>query len=376
MENQTHPQNAGRLHRYRWLLLAVFAVILALSGIVLAKKTLIAMRNARATEIAPGFTLLDQHGRPTTLNQFSGKVVVLTFIDPECTDLCPLTTHEMVEALHLLGPAAAAQVQLLGIDANPQKTAVADVASYTRTHRLEGRWLFLTGPLATLENVWKDYHIFVAVEKDDVEHTADVFLIDGNGNLRQAIPTPMSYEAGGDQAHLIAQGVARLLPSHPAVAGTAATSPQPENPAADATIPMTALGPKAQPVVLGSAHAHLLVFFAGWLGQEPELSQHLAALDSYGALAQQQNWPAPVAVDELTTEPSPAEARQVLAPLAATLHTPIVQDASGHLADTYHVDDLPWYVLNSASGDILWRHDGWLTAAELNREVRAALAKK
>jgi hypothetical protein len=106
------------------------------------------------------------------------------------------------------------------------------------------------------------------------------------------------------------------------------------------------------------------------------LSKNLATLDSYETLAQQKGWPAPVAVDELTTEPSPAEAQRVLAPLAVTLHTPIVEDASGHLADAYHVDDLPWFVLNSASGDIRWRHDGWLSASELNQQVRAALAKK
>ena len=286
MENEKHPQKTWWRIRYPWLLLAALVVILVLSGTVLSSKVLIAMRNARATPIAPGFTLLDQQGRPATLDQFRGKVVVLTFIDPECTQLCPLTTHNMVEALHLLGPAAASQVQLLGIDANPLKTKVADVASYTRTHELERRWRFLTGSLAELESVWKSYHVFVAVQNNDIEHTADVFLIDGNGNEREVIPTPMSYKAGSDQAHLIAQGIARLLPGHPTIAGSNAASQQPESPADDATVRLTALGPKPQPVVLGSAHPHLLLFFrrvAGrWAGVVEE-SCHTRQLRNSGA---------------------------------------------------------------------------------------------
>jgi hypothetical protein len=81
-----------------------------------------------------------------------------------------------------------------------------------------------------------------------------------------------------------------------------------------------------------------------------------------------------VAVDELTTEPSAGEARQDLAPLAAELHTAIVQDASGNLADYYRLNDLPWFVLYSNSGKIIWYHDGWLAGATLNRDVRTALA--
>jgi hypothetical protein len=77
----------------------------------------------------------------------------------------------------------------------------------------------------------------------------------------------------------------------------------------------------------------------------------------------------------LPTEPSAAAAQQELTPLAAKLHTPIVQDTSGKIADDYHVDDLPWFVLSTDSGKILWTHDGWLSAADLNRQVDAALKK-
>ena len=64
----------------------------------------------------------------------------------------------------------------------------------------------------------------------------------------------------------------------------------------------------------------------------------------------------------------------MLARIAAMLDTPVVEDASGRLADGYHVGDLPWFVLNSSTGEILWRHHGWLSHEELTRQVGSSLA--
>lgn len=379
VEGKNHPSKFRITLRNRWLLVGAIGATLVLAAALFTVKLPVSANptqaQAQAPIPAPGFTLRDQQGRPTSLAQFRGKVVALTFIDPECHQLCPLATHSMVQALNILGPAAASQVQLLGIDVNPLKTKVSNVADYTRTHDLEDRWRFLTGSRAQLEQIWRKYHIYVAVGNNDIEHTAIVMLIDQNGNERTIYSTPMSYSAEGDQAQTLAAGIASLLPGHPAIPDSNQASPQPEAPPPPiATLNLTALGPKRPPVALGSSHTHLVVFFAGWLGHDSNLSTDLAVLDSYAVLAQRSGWPSPVAVDELTTEPSPAEARQVLTPLAATLHTPIVEDASGRLADQYHVDDLPWFVLSSASGKILWHHDGWLSAPALQQQVHTALA--
>jgi cytochrome oxidase Cu insertion factor (SCO1/SenC/PrrC family) len=379
MEQKSNPQRSGPALRSWWVAVVALGAVLALAAGLVTAKFLALRRQAETADIigvAPGFTLHDQQGRPTSLQQFRGKVVVLTFIDPECTQLCPLTTRSMIGALKLLGPGAASQVQLLGIDANPLKTRVEDVADYTRTHELEGKWRFLTGSRAELEKIWKAYHVYVAVEKNDIEHTAVVFVIDQQGNERNVYSTPMSYAAVGDDAQTLASGIAPLLPGHRSI-----PAPNPADEAPDAapggiqTVSLTTFGPKPQPVILGSSHAHLVVFFAGWLEPGPQLAKNMAVLDSYAAMARQRGWPSPVAVDVLTTEPSEAEAQKELTPLVAALRTPIVQDTTGKIADNYHVDDLPWFVLSSASGKILWTHDGWLSASDLNRQVNAAIRK-
>jgi cytochrome oxidase Cu insertion factor (SCO1/SenC/PrrC family) len=369
MENEGKNRETASFFRDRWVLLASVVAVLALAGMIVT--TVVTVR--KGPKRAPDFVLRDQQGRLTSLRQFRGKVVVLTFIDPHCTTICPLTTESMVDALRLLGPAAS-RVQLLGIDANPQATRVADVAAYTRAHEMQGRWRFLTGSLAQLKRVWSRYHVYVAAIHNNIDHEAITFVISPHGRVRAAYSTLMSYEGVAGQAQLLAKTISRVLPGRPAVGReTAATNLPPLDPAA--TVRLTALGPQAKSVTVGAAHPHLLLFFAGWLREDANLPARLAALDRYAAAARRRGWPSPVAIDEVTTEPSAKAAHKLLTQLAAKLRAPIIEDRQGRLADGYGVQDLPWFVLDSRSGRILWHHDGWLSAAALRRQVRAALAE-
>lgn len=360
--------NSSGWFRNRWMVLAILGAVVGLGGMVAT--VVLSMR--KSEKVAPGFVLRDQQGRLTSLAQFRGKVVLLTFIDPYCKDICPLTTESMVEALHMLGPAAS-KVQLLGIDANPQATRVSDVAAYTRAHELQRRWRFLTGSLAQLRHIWSAYRVYVAAIHNQIDHEAVVFVIDQHGHERAAYSTQMNYEGVTEQARLLAASVARLLPGHPTLRqDTSQPQPPPLQPAA--TVSLAAYGSHTRSVVLGGAHAHLLLFFAGWLQETANLPAKLGSLDRYATMARRRGWPMPVAVNELPTETSQKAAMRLLSRLAATLHTPIVDDARGRLAQGYGVQGLPWFVLSSPSGRILWHHSGWLSSSALSKQVQAALA--
>jgi cytochrome oxidase Cu insertion factor (SCO1/SenC/PrrC family) len=73
---------------------------------------------------------------------------MLAFVEARCTTVCPLTTVSMSEAVTLLGAAAARHVQMLGVDANPDATRVADVRAYSAAHQMMRSWDFLTGRTA------------------------------------------------------------------------------------------------------------------------------------------------------------------------------------------------------------------------------------
>ena len=136
---------------------------------------------------APGFTLTDQAGHTLSLSSFRGKAVVLEFMDPHCTDICPIVSQEFVDAYHELGPAAS-KVVFVAINVNAYHAAVTDMAAFSREHQLNTipDWHFFTGPVPQLKTVWGDYHIDVQAPNPnaDIVHTSAVYFIDPQGRER------------------------------------------------------------------------------------------------------------------------------------------------------------------------------------------------
>lgn len=351
----------------RWARIVIIAVLAAGIGYLV-------WRGSQPGSAAPGFVLHDQNGQLTSLAQFRGKVVALTFLDPECQQICPLTSETLLRALPALGPAAA-NVEILGVNVNAADSNSAALQAYTREHgmdRLGARWRFLSGSPAQLARVWHDYNIHVAVAEGDIQHEAEVILIDPAGRERAIEPTLMSYGAVSNEAQIMARDINRLLPAQGPVQAVANAGHQAPTPLA--SFDLVDFEKSGVPVQFGAGHAHLAVFFARWQAPAPELAQKLAPLGAYAAAAGRRNWPMPVAVDELSTEPSPERAQAGLAALGAATHVPMVADETGELADDLQVGDLPWYVLTSPAGAVVWSHDGWLSADALNHAVAAALS--
>jgi cytochrome oxidase Cu insertion factor (SCO1/SenC/PrrC family) len=317
---------------------------------------------------APDFSLTNQFGQRISLSAFRGKVVILAFTDSQCTTVCPLTTQSMLAAKDLLGKAGD-QVQLLGIDANPSATKVSDVLAYSRSHGLVNQWDFLTGTLPELTAVWKHYGIEVQVTQGQVDHTPALFVIDARGREQKVYLTTMAYASITQAAQLLAQEAAGLLPGHPSLASTQSLAYiaglSPARPVTLPTLPSGSL-------TLGPGKAHLVVFFATWLDQTSDLRSQLLGLGQYARAAPASGLPGLVAVDEEVTEPAMATVRTYVAGLGRALGYPVALDTTGRLADGYGVQDQPWYVLTSAAGKIIWKHDGWLTVSQLTAAVTAA----
>jgi cytochrome oxidase Cu insertion factor (SCO1/SenC/PrrC family) len=319
---------------------------------------------------APDFRLRNQFGQPMSLSQFRGKVVMLAFEDSECTTVCPLTTQSMLQAKQLLGPAGS-QVQLLGVDANPDAISVADVLSYSRTHGLVNQWNFLTGSLPELKATWTKYHIAVQIEQDQIDHTPALFLIDQQGRERKLYLTQMAYSSVGQSARVLAEEIASLLPGHPKVASQQSlASIAGQGPSDHLMLPSASS--QGGTVTLGPGQPRLVMFFATWLDEVANLKSELAGMNAYVAAARRAGLPPLVAVDETVVEPSAQAVRSYLANLGTTLDFPVGMDTTGRVADGYQVQDQPWFALVSASGKIIWSHDGWLPLPALESAVKHA----
>jgi cytochrome oxidase Cu insertion factor (SCO1/SenC/PrrC family) len=317
---------------------------------------------------APDFKLTNQFGQQVSLSAFRGKVVILAFTDSECTTVCPLTTVSMVEAKQLLGRAGQ-NVQLLGVDANPDATAVSDVMAYSRSHAMVNQWDFLTGSLAQLHAAWKAYGIYVQIQSGQVDHTPALFVINQRGQEEEVYLTTMAYASVGQEAQILASEVSALLPGHPHPASERSLSYiSGITPKTRATLPAATSGS----VTLGPGQPHLVVFFATWLTETTDLRAELLALNGYAQDARRRGLPALTAVDETVIEPSVATVRSYLAGLGQPLQYPVALDETGRLADGYGVQDQPWLVLVSASGKIVWSHDGWVSLPALEAAASRA----
>jgi cytochrome c biogenesis protein CcmG/thiol:disulfide interchange protein DsbE len=325
---------------------------------------------------APNFTLTDEVGHRLSLRSFRGKVVILAFNDSQCTTICPLTTTAMVDARRSLGPAAS-QVELLGVDANPDAISVHDVLSYSQLHGLLGQWHFLTGSLAQLRAVWRAYGIGVQIERGQIDHTPALFMIDPGGRLRRVYLTQTSYAAVGQFGQLLAQEASRLLPGHPPVdAHYSYTQITGVRPSQAVSLPAAGGGR----IRLGPGSARLYLFFDTWDRQVTDLGRRLEVLNRYASEQRRRpGLPVLQAVDEASVEPGPAALPAFLHGLGQPLWYRVGVDTTGRVGDGYEVQDEPWFVATSAEGRIVWYHDvstsGWPSVGALEGQVRSALAR-
>jgi cytochrome oxidase Cu insertion factor (SCO1/SenC/PrrC family) len=331
---------------------------------------------APLSAIAPDFTLTDQFGKRVSLRSYRGKVVVLSFNDPECTTICPLTTTALVHAKALLGPAAS-RVQLLGVGANPEATQVKWVRAYSKAHGMLRKWRFLTGPLPRMKRVWSSYGIAASVIKGTIDHTPATYVIDTHGRESRLFLTQMAYSSVNQLGYELAQSIAAVLPGHPqlrrrqSLAAIRVLGPQTSLALPRAGGGSVSLGPGSGP--------HLVLFFDTWASELFDLDKELDALDGYQAEARRTGLPPLVAVDEGGVEPSAGALPHFLRGLPRPLSFPVAVDDSGRVADGYRVQDSPWLTLVSGSGRFLFYYDvsvkGWPTLPQLRAKVHEALAR-
>jgi protein SCO1/2 len=134
-----------------------------------------------------GFALLDHTGKPRTLADFRGKVVVMFFGYTQCPDVCPTTMAEMATVMKDLGPAAD-KVQVLFVTLDPERDKPELLAQYVPA--FDKRFLGLYGSPAQTAAVAKEFKIFYARVPGatpgsyTLDHTAGSYVFDRDGKLR------------------------------------------------------------------------------------------------------------------------------------------------------------------------------------------------
>jgi cytochrome oxidase Cu insertion factor (SCO1/SenC/PrrC family) len=166
---------------------------------------------------APAFDLRNQNGVLWSPAHARGKVVVLTFFNSDCSDICPVLGQEINQANDLLR-ARGDQVDFVVVNTDPLQTSLsADPPALSQTALSNlANVTFLNGTLSQLDGVWSNYAITVTVQKDTraVNHNDLMYFIDPQGSLRLRA-TPFAnedqlgaYGLGAADIQRFAQGIA------------------------------------------------------------------------------------------------------------------------------------------------------------------------
>lgn len=145
---------------------------------------------------AAGIELAKPDGGTFRLSDQRGRIVLLFFGYTACPDVCPTTLAEMTQVMKKLGDQSA-ETQVVFISVDPKRDTPEKVQEYVS--RFDPRFIGLSGSQTDLEPVWQSYSIFREEVAGNtaagytVSHTARLYLIDADGNLRlsYAYGTPL-----------------------------------------------------------------------------------------------------------------------------------------------------------------------------------------
>ncbi|HVU76031.1 MAG TPA: SCO family protein [Gaiellaceae bacterium] len=147
---------------------------------------------------APDFRLRDAGGTPFSLRGLRGRLLLVTFIDPVCRDLCPLEAQTLMTAVRGLPPAH--RPRIVAVSVNPWADERSNFALDATHWHLGPEWRWGVGTKAQLARVWRDYDIgwqsstktIAGVTVHQVAHTEGSYLIDASGHERALFLAPYS----------------------------------------------------------------------------------------------------------------------------------------------------------------------------------------
>jgi protein SCO1/2 len=138
-------------------------------------------------DYARDFQLTDHNGRPRTLKDFRGKLVVLFFGYTQCPDVCPTSMAELAEAKKLLGPDGD-KLQGLFVTVDPERDTAEVLKAYMGN--FDPTFLALRGTPEQLAEMAKEYKVYYKKAEGKtptsytMDHSAASYVYDMQGRLR------------------------------------------------------------------------------------------------------------------------------------------------------------------------------------------------
>jgi len=181
----------------------LFAAVLAAALIAGCGPSGPKFRNTDITgaNFARELSLTDHTGKPRTLSDFRGKVVVVFFGYVRCPDVCPTTLAELKSIVAELGDQGN-RVQVLFITVDPERDTRELLAQYVPAFHPD--FLGLYGDKEQIANTAKEFKVYyqkVPGSRPDnysMDHTAGSYVFDPGGRIRLLVGHTKAGTIAGD----------------------------------------------------------------------------------------------------------------------------------------------------------------------------------
>jgi protein SCO1 len=146
-------------------------------------------------------SLKDHTGKPRTLADFRGKVVVIFFGYVHCPDVCPTTLAELKSVVEQLGEDGK-RIQVLFVTVDPERDTPELLAQYVPA--FHPSFLGLYGDPEQTARTAKEFKVYyqkVPGSRPDnysVDHTAGSYVFDPSGHIRLFVSHGQAGGLAGD----------------------------------------------------------------------------------------------------------------------------------------------------------------------------------
>lgn len=153
------------------------------------------------------FQLVNQRGRPASLNDWKGKIVVADFFFTHCPVVCPKLTRSLKKVQDVYRSDENFLMASFSVD--PERDSVAQLQRYAERMNVNGNWLLLTGGKKAIYKLARNSFSVAATDGDggpqDFIHSEMLVLVDKQKRIR-------GYYKGTDESDVanLVRDVARL----------------------------------------------------------------------------------------------------------------------------------------------------------------------
>jgi cytochrome oxidase Cu insertion factor (SCO1/SenC/PrrC family) len=130
----------------------------------------------------PGFELPSYRGGRVSAGELQGRVVLLTLLDSQCTEACPILASVIARSVDRLSEEERAQVRALAITGDPAEDTPASVRRFLAARRAQGRLDYLLGEERELRPLWTALQLLPSLDTGrDTLHSAPLRIYDREG---------------------------------------------------------------------------------------------------------------------------------------------------------------------------------------------------